>query len=183
MTATQTTGSAPPHECWPSSRAVLAVLALNSTPADAASVTSGGRPGPVYVPRVSCAYNNAWGTLTLTTAPPTAYSPNRTTGWGNDRRLVRYKVSVVNLNTGQTVASTGLSGWAWSWDNAPARFSGYTSLQVDWRYQYSLRYQVNWYNRYGTRTGWAVHRAETYNYFQGGIGPFGTMNVCMQANF
>ena len=183
MTATQTTGIRASARVLALIVAVLAVLSLNPAPADAAYVTSGGRPGPVYVPRVNCAYNSAWGTLTLTTAPPTAYSRNSTSGWGNDRRLVRYKVSVVNLNTGQTVASTGLSGSAWSWDNYPAQFSGFTSLQVDWRYQYSLRYQVNWYNRYGTRTGWAVHRAETYNYFQGGIGPFGPLYVCMQANF
>jgi hypothetical protein len=163
--------------------AVLAVLAVNAPAADAAYITSGGRPGPVYVPRANCAFNNAWGTLTLSTNPPTIYAPNRYSGAGNDRRLVRYRVSVVNLNTGQTVASTALSGWAWAWDNYPAQFSGVTTLRVDWRYQYSLRYRVNWYNRYGTRTGYAIHRADAYNYYQGGIGPFGPLSVCMQANF
>lgn len=146
---------------------VAAVLTLLPAPAEAARYAGGGYVGWHRTPDVDCRHK-IWGSssvLQMTAPPPTVYAYNARTGGGNDGAWVRYRIFLVDARTGQTLNSTGWSGFAWALDNRPAAWSGSAMFSPDARGQYVLDYRIEWWSGgASTYHGWSAYRADRYPY-------------------
>ena len=112
--------------------------------------------------------------------PPSIYARNYWAGAGNDAQPVRYRVFVVDVQTGQTIASSGYSGIATAYDNRPASFSGSSSWLLCNRGQYRVDYRIEWL-RQGDNAllGWVADRVPTYMYIDQMVGSY-AIDRCMR---
>lgn len=157
---------------------VLSVL--GSSPAQAVLYAGAGVWGYNVPSEVTCRYLDAWGQLRTEVTPPLAYAYDRTAGAGNDTQQVRYRLFYVDQVTGASLGSSGWSGFAWAYDNYPARWSGVTMQSFDQRKVIRVETRIEFYNgRTGVYEGWTAHTADRYWFYPGyatyGQGP---MNAC-----
>jgi hypothetical protein len=180
-TATPTSTKHTVRSVYRTLAATLAALALVLIGASHASADITGGSGAVAgysVPTGSCKYNGVNGTLTISVAPPQVYAKNVYAGANNDSAYIRYRVFAVDANTGNTIASSGYSGYGYATDVTPARFSGSTAFSQTWRGNYRLVIRIEWWNSTQLK-GWLDERLTRYNYYnQYNAGPYGPMSSC-----
>ena len=97
----------------------------------------------------------------LTAASPRAYAKNLHAGGGNDAAWVRFRVFVVNANTGATVTSSSYSSWARATDVSPATWSGGTVFSLTGGGSYRVETRVEWWSS-TSQIGWIADRTTSY---------------------
>ncbi|MCW2637546.1 MAG: hypothetical protein JWQ99_3913 [Blastococcus sp.] len=160
----------------------LAAVVGFASPAGATVIGSSGATGVSSVGQGACEYLPAWGNLRVSEAPPTIYARNYRSGGGNDWQYVRYSIALIDAASGAVLQQTGYSGAAVAWDNAPARFSGQTSLLANWRGNYRMLVTIEWLDTTGrTVLGRAYQRVDSYRYWSNAVGPYGPFSSCAKA--
>jgi hypothetical protein len=117
-------------------------------------------PGPSQIFPGNCKYGSAPypGYLRVSTRPPqVAGMPSRP---GSE--WVRYAAWLVDPAGNSVMASTW-SGWLQAADGAWATWTGETSFTADWRGNYRIVFQIEWWDR-TTRLAWKVSRIDNYTY-------------------
>ena len=154
--------------------ACIAVGAL-AAPASAGQYWSNGPTGYVVQPTGICRYYNAWNRLDAQASPPSIYAPNRFAGSGNDAAWTRYQVVVVDRYGGFVQASTP-SGWAASYDNQPATFSGAPVTFTNIPEFSTVHLYVEWVGAGYSSS--ALIRLDRHILYSGGSGPYGPVDSC-----
>ena len=143
--------------------ALVAVLGGAVAPASAAIFAGSGTWGYYDLGQATCRsrlYGNSQ-VVDLTAASPRAFAKNVHAGGGNDAAWVRFRVFVVNADTGATVTSSGYSSWKRAWDNSPATWSGGTLFNLAGGGRYRVETRVEWWNS-TSRIGWIADRTTSY---------------------
>lgn len=118
-------------------------------------------PGPSQIFPANCKYGSAPypGYLRVWTRPPqVAGMPSRP---GSE--WVRFAAWLVDP-AGNTVLVTSWSDWLQAADGAWATWTGETSFTADWRGNYRIVFQIEWWDR-SSRLAWKVWRIDDYYYF------------------
>jgi hypothetical protein len=155
--------------------AVTAAVGL-APRASAATLITSGTVGYVGLPTATCTFYDAWNRLDVKVSIPAIYAPNVTAGGGNDAAWARYQVMVVDRYH-QVVRTSSLSGWAVSYDNQPAAFSGAPVTFTGIPEFSTVRIGVEW-SYGGPNSGAAIHKLDQYLLYSGGIGPYGGLDSC-----
>lgn len=155
--------------------ALVTVSTVAAGPAQASIYAGGGNFGGYWTPIASCQWKiyGPSSNLVMSAGAPTVFAHNSRAGGGNDSAWVRYRVFVVNANTGATISSSGYSAWSAAYDNKSAVWAGGpTVFTQPSSGQYYIDYRIEW-NVNGS-TAWAADRVSSYHYYdQYNVGPFG----------
>jgi hypothetical protein len=159
--------------------AALVLLVCLSASAEAYIYAGGGYRGATNTIDAHCRYvrTNAQGYLTTSAAPPGVTGADLRAGWGNDWTWVRYRAYLVDSG-GNTLQTSGWSGWQQVRDDQAARWSGVTSFSSHWSGAYRIDLRIEWWNS-SSMIGWEAHRITRYKYFDMyNIGPYGPFSSC-----
>src|SRR5262245_31629789 len=158
---------------------LIASVGALAQPASAATLASSGTTGYVGLPTGTCTYYNVWNRLDVKVPIPTIYAPNLYAGAGNDAAWARYQVQIVNRYN-QVIWTSTFSGWAASYDNQAASFSGAPLTVTNVPEFSTVRTGVEWSHGGGVNSGAAIYGLDRYVLYSGGTGPYGNLDSCFK---
>lgn len=146
--------------------------AISVEAAGAARLSSNGTIGYVGLPSAKCTYFPSWKRLDVNVPSPTIYAPNVRAGGGNDAAWTRYQVFIIDSSR-NVVQWSNPSGWALSYDNQAASFTGSASFTSIPNYS-TVYIWVEWYG-----AGSAVYKVDNHQIYVSGLTyPYGPADSC-----
>ncbi|MEP7114945.1 MAG: hypothetical protein ABI862_16890 [Ilumatobacteraceae bacterium] len=162
--------------------AAVATIGCIAPTASATVRATAGVTGPTQVFQGSCKYmrTNASGWLRTVTPPPRIWGINYNAGAGNDAQRVRYTINAIEVGTNRVLYNSGYSSLQWAYDNQPAPFTLSETIDVsNWRANFQVVYQIEWYNNNGQQLGTKLEVVDSYLYYSGlNVGPYGPVASC-----
>lgn len=104
--------------------------------------------------------------------PPIAWAaPGRT-------QSIRYQLIALSAYNGQILATSNWSGWQTVRGNTAARWSGAGYVNVHWRSNAKIAFNIEFYRPGGGFQGRVTATPNSYLYYDQRIGPFGPIATC-----